>query len=107
MATHCHFYLITDLLVYRKVLHPIDSASVTLIALGMMLMPKIGVITWKGVEKKIPWGTIIVFGVGISLGNVLLKTGAAQWLSDKTFGLMGLKGYQLSQRLHSLHYSIF
>ena len=37
-------------------------------------------------------GTIIVFGVGISLGNVLLKTGAAQWLSDKTFGLMGLKG---------------
>ena len=76
----------------EKVLHPIDSASVTLSALGMMLMPKIGVITWKGVEKKIPWGTIIVFGVGISLGNVLLKTGAAQWLSDKTFGLMGLKG---------------
>lgn len=76
----------------EKVLHPIDSASVTLIALGMMLMPKIGVITWKGVEKKIPWGTVIVFGVGISLGNVLLKTGAAQWLSDKTFGLMGLKG---------------
>ena len=76
----------------EKVLHPIDSASITLIALGIMLMPKIGVITWKGVEKKIPWGTIIVFGVGISLGNVLLKTGAAQWLSDKTFGLMGLKG---------------
>ena len=63
-----------------------------LIALGIMLLPKIGVITWKGVENKIPWGTIIVFGVGISLGNVLLKTGAAQWLSDQTFGLMGLKG---------------
>ena len=56
----------------EKILHPIDSASITLIALGIMLMPKIGVITWKGVEKKIP-GTIIVFGVGISLGNVLLK----------------------------------
>lgn len=76
----------------EKVLHPIDSASITLIALGIMLLPKIGVITWKGVENKIPWGTIIVFGVGISLGNVLLKTGAAQWLSDQTFGLMGLKG---------------
>ena len=36
-------------------------------------------------------GTIIVFGVGISLGNVLLKTGAAQWLSDQTFGVLGLK----------------
>ena len=52
MATHCHFYLITDLLVYREVLHPIDSASVTLIALGMMLMPKIGVITWKALKRK-------------------------------------------------------
>lgn len=75
----------------EKVLHPIDSASITLIALAMMLTPKIGVITWKEVEKTIPWGTIIVFGVGISLGNVLLKTGAAQWLSDQTFGLMGLQ----------------
>ena len=53
-------------------------------------MPKVGVITWKGVEKKIPWGTIIVFGVGIS-ANVLLKQ-EQQWLSDQTFGLMGLKG---------------
>ena len=75
----------------EKVLHPIDSASITIIALGVMLMPKIGVMTWKHVENKIPWGTIIVFGVGISLGNVLLKTGAAQWLSDQTFGVLGLK----------------
>ena len=36
-------------------------------------MPKIGVMTWKHVENKIPWGTIIVFGVGISLGNVLFE----------------------------------
>ena len=42
----------------EKVLHPIDSASITLVALGIILMPKIGVITWKGVEKKIPWGRL-------------------------------------------------
>ncbi|PWZ99174.1 hypothetical protein DD924_04120, partial [Staphylococcus pseudintermedius] len=75
----------------EKVLHPIDSSSITLIALAIMLTPKIGVMNWKEVESRIPWGTIIVFGVGISLGNVLLKTTAAQWLSDQTFGLMGLK----------------
>lgn len=79
----------------EKTLHPIDSASITIIALGVMLLPKIGVITWKGVENKIPWGTIVVFGVGISLGNVLLKTGAAQWLSDQSFGAMGLKSMPL------------
>ncbi|MCE5792148.1 DASS family sodium-coupled anion symporter [Staphylococcus pseudintermedius] len=76
----------------EKVLHPIDSSSITLIALAIMLTPKIGFMNWKEVESRIPWGTIIVFGVGISLGNVLLKTTAAQWLSDQTFGLMGLKG---------------
>lgn len=76
----------------EKVLHPIDSSSITLITLAIMLTPKIGVMNWKEVESRIPWGTIIVFGVGISLGNVLLKTTAAQWLSDQTFGLMGLKG---------------
>lgn len=74
----------------EKLLHPIDSSSITIIALAIMLTPKIGVFTWEDVEKKIPWGTVIVFGIGISLGTVLLETTAAQWLSDKTFGLMGL-----------------
>ncbi|MGV3244743.1 SLC13 family permease [Staphylococcus sp. 11261D007BR] len=76
----------------EKVLHPIDSSSITIIALAVMLMPKVGIMSWKEAESRIPWGTIIVFGVGISLGTVLLQTNAAQWLSDKTFGLIGLQG---------------
>ena len=79
----------------EKVLHPIDSSSIILLALAIMLTPKIGIMTWKEAESRIPWGTIIVFGVGISLGNVLLKTTAAQWLSDQTFGLIGLEHYPL------------
>ncbi|MFD2830910.1 SLC13 family permease [Corticicoccus populi] len=77
------------------VLHPFDSSSVTLIALAVMLSPKIGVFTWKEVESTINWGTIIVFAIGISLGTVLLRTGAAQWLSDVTFGAMGLDNMPL------------
>lgn len=77
------------------VLHPFDSSSVTLIALAVMLSPKIGVFTWKEVESTINWGTIIVFAIGISLGTVLLRTGAAQWLSDVTFGAMGLDSMPL------------
>ena len=79
----------------EKILHPIDSSSIILIALAIMLTPKIGIMSWKEAEKQIPWGTVIVFGVGISLGNVLLQTGAAQWLSDKTFGLIGLDNYPI------------
>ena len=57
-----------------------------------MLTPKIGVFTWKEAEKTVPWGTIIVFAVGISLGSVLLSTGAAVWLADGFFSLLGLQG---------------
>ena len=42
------------------ILHPFDSSSITLIALAIMLAPKVGVFTWKEVEKTINWGTIIV-----------------------------------------------
>lgn len=75
--------------------HPFDSTTVTLIAVAILLMPKIGVFTWKQVEKLIPWGTLIVFAVGIALGTILLNTNAAQWLSDKVFGAMGLQDMPL------------
>lgn len=59
----------------EKVLYLIDLVLIILVVLGIILMLKIGVIIWKGVEKKIFWGMIIVFGVGILFGNVLFKIG--------------------------------
>ena len=70
--------------------HPLDTTTVTIIAIALLLAPKIGVYTWNEVEKLIPWGTIIVFAVGIALGTVLLNTQGAQWLSDAVFGSLGL-----------------
>ena len=71
-------------------LHPFDSTSVTFIAVAIMLLPGIGVYTWKEVERKIPWGTLIVFAVGVSMGSVLLSTKGAEWLSTNTLEAMGL-----------------
>jgi len=75
----------------EEILHPFDTTTVTLIAITILLTPKIGVFDWKMVEKLIPWGTIIVFAVGIALGTILLDTQGAQWLSTKVFGAMGLE----------------
>ncbi|WP_431030426.1 SLC13 family permease [Lysinibacillus sp. LZ02] len=72
------------------IVHPFDTTTVTIVAIAMLLAPKIGVYTWEQVEKLIPWGTIIVFAVGIALGTVLLNTQGAQWLSDAVFGSLGL-----------------
>ena len=90
----------------EEVLHPFDTTTVTLIAITILLLPKIGVFDWKTVEKLIPWGTIIVFAVGIALGTILLDTQGAQWLSNKVFGAMGLKICQSLRRLPCCHCSI-
>lgn len=74
----------------EKILHPIDSASITLIALAIMLTPKVGVITWKGVENNTLGNNYSIWSRDFTR-ECTIKTGAAQWLSDQTFGLMGLQ----------------
>ena len=71
-------------------LHPISSATITIVAVGIMLTPRIGVMDWKYAQEHINWGTLVVFAAGISLGKFLLDTGAASWLSESTFGAIGL-----------------
>lgn len=77
------------------VLHPFDTTTVTIAAIALLLTPKIGVYSWDEVQPLIPWGTIIVFAVGIALGSVLLNTDGAQWLSDTVFGSLGLDSMPL------------
>lgn len=71
-------------------LHPIDASTVTLAAIAFLLLPKVGVYSWKKLQPMVNWGTLIVFAVGVSLGNVLLSTGAAKWLSETLFGPLGM-----------------
>ena len=71
-------------------LHPISSATITIVAVAIMLTPRIGVMDWKYAQEHINWGTLVVFAAGISLGKFLLETGAASWLSESTFGAIGL-----------------
>ena len=47
--------------------------------------------SWKEVQSRIPWGTIVLFGVGISLGTALLQTKGAVWLADIVVAEFGLK----------------
>ena len=46
------------------------------------MLPSMGVMDWKSVVNRINWGTLLVFGVGISLGSTLLSTHAARWLAE-------------------------
>lgn len=79
-------------------LHSIDTTSVTLVGLAIMLLPGIGVMQWKDVEKRVQWGTLLMFGIGISLGSTLLDTQAATWMANyvvKGFGLESLSAFTI------------
>ncbi len=71
-------------------LHSFDTTSTTYAGLVILLLPRWGVMTWKDVQSRIPWGTVIVFGVGISLGTALLTTQAGQWLGGQVVSGTGL-----------------
>ena len=66
----------------EKKLHPIDTSTTTMVAVTLLLLPKIGVMSWNDVVHKVNWGTVLLFGVGISLGTALLSTKAATWMAN-------------------------
>ena len=73
------------------ILHKFDTSTTTITAVALMFMPGIGIMTWKEAQPKIPWGTVILFGIGISLGTALLQTQAATWLANIVVAEFGLK----------------
>ena len=75
----------------ESVLHKFDTSTTTITAVALMFLPGFGIMTWKEAQSRIPWGTIVLFGVGISLGTALLQTTAATWLANIVVNAFGLK----------------
>ncbi|MGZ8492583.1 MAG: SLC13 family permease [Gemmatirosa sp.] len=71
-------------------LHGLDTSTTTLAAVTLLMLPRVGVIAWEEAERLVPWGTVVLFAVGISLGAVLIATGAAAWVARATLGALGV-----------------
>jgi len=75
----------------EKVLHDFDTSSTTIAAIALMLLPGVGVMDWKESQRGFPWGTVVLFAVGISVGTAVLRTNAASWLANLIVANLGLQ----------------
>lgn len=82
-----------------KVLHPVGTSTIALLAVAAIFCPGLigsakegleGPPLWKDIAGKVSWGTMCLFGAVLSLGQGLLDSGGASWLARSTLVRMGL-----------------
>jgi sodium-dependent dicarboxylate transporter 2/3/5 len=61
--------------------------------LGGILLFLTGCISWKDVEKRVPWGIILLYGGAITLGMGMQNTGAGEWIAHLIFKNVGSNTY--------------
>ena len=76
--------------------HHLSPAVPALIGAALLLMPGVGVMTWKTFESKLSWGIILSIGAALSLAAAMTKSGAAAFISQAAVGhLAGLAAQPL------------
>ena len=57
--------------------------------IGSILLFLTGTVTWKDVEKRVPWGIILLYGGAITLGIGIQRTEAGAWIANVLFDIAG------------------
>lgn len=71
-------------------IHQFGTAAITVLAITVMFLPGINILNWQEAQGKVAWGTLFLFGIGISLGTAIIKTGAGEWLAKAIVPAFGL-----------------
>lgn len=61
-----------------------------LLALVVLLCPRVGVLSWQRFAAEAPWATCLVLAAAVSLASALARSGAAAWLAQGLFGRLAL-----------------
>ena len=94
---------LTILLWSTEAYHKIDVNTVAIFAVMLVLTPHIGVVNWKELSSSANVGSVIVIAAAaVSLGQVLLETGAATWLAKTTLGGLGIQHMSFSAMMATL-----
>jgi len=74
----------------NTLIHSFDTSSITVLAITVMFLPGINILEWPDAQNKLAWGTLFLFGIGISLGTAIIDTKAGVWLAQELVPFFGL-----------------
>lgn len=74
------FGLLFLLLLFGDRLGIAREAAFLLIGL-LLFLPGINILSWSSASKKVGWGTLVFFAASLTLSQVIVDTGAADWLA--------------------------
>jgi len=67
----------------------IPIQAVALFAAILMFLPYIEILSWKSAQEIVNWGAIVLIAGGMSLGEILFKTGGVEWIANTFFSNIG------------------
>ena len=76
----------TALLWFTDFAHGLPPTVPALIAMTVILLPGIGLLSWREFEQNIGWANFFVIASSLSLANALITSGAAAWFADTLVG---------------------
>ena len=87
----------SDMLAIYNAVMP-ESAVALLVAILLFFMPIKGngpgkkpecAMNWKDAAEGIDWGTLLLFGGGLSMGGLMFSTGLSEWVGAAIVSLLG------------------
>ncbi|WP_289232130.1 SLC13 family permease [Barrientosiimonas endolithica] len=72
-------------------LHGVHPAIIALGAALVATSPRYGVVRLKDALPQVPWSLLLFMAATLALGNALLDSGAARYLADGLFGVLGVR----------------
>ena len=72
----------TAMLWFTDFAHGLHPATPALIAMALILMPKVGLISWQEFERSMSWSSFFAIATSLSLAHGLVSSGAAAWFAQ-------------------------
>ena len=78
--------ILTALMWFTDFAHGLHPSVPALIALCLILLPRVGILSWSEFERNVGWTNFFVIATSLSLAYALVSSGAAAWFSETLVG---------------------